>query len=76
MIYGNYVNAINTYEGGPGLRTVPPATNSTAGVFCTYPQPFMTKASQFFDEFIASAILMFVIFALKDESNNGAAKVG
>lgn len=31
----------------------------------------MTKLAQFFSEFIASAILMFVIFALKDDSNPG-----
>ena len=43
-----------------------------AGVFCTYPQAFLTKTSQFFSEFITATILMFVIFALKDESNRGA----
>jgi len=32
----------------------------------------MTKASQFFSELIASTILMFFIFALKDDSNPGA----
>jgi hypothetical protein len=32
----------------------------------------LTKPSQFFSEFIASTILMFVIFALKDDSNPGA----
>ena len=42
------------------------------GVFCTYPQAFLTKTSQFFSEFITATILMFVIFALKDESNRGA----
>jgi aquaglyceroporin related protein len=42
------------------------------GIFCTYPQAFVSKASQFFSEFIASSILMFVIFALKDDSNPGA----
>ena len=42
------------------------------GVFCTYPQAFLTKASQFFSEFITATILMFVIFALEDESNRGA----
>lgn len=71
VVYANYINAINQYE-GHGIRTVPPATNATAGIFCTYPQEFLTKASQFFSEFIASTILMFVIFGLKDESNPGA----
>jgi aquaglyceroporin related protein len=37
-----------------------------------YPQVFLTKASQLFSEFIASTILMFVIFAFKDDSNPGA----
>jgi aquaglyceroporin related protein len=72
VVYGNYINAINAFEGGNGIRTVPPVKTASAGIFCTYPQAFMTKVSQFFSEFIASAILMFVIFALKDDSNPGA----
>lgn len=75
VIYANYVNAINNYS-GHGVRSVPPAPKSTAQIFCTYPQPFMTKASMFFSEFIASSILMLVIFALKDETNNGASRGG
>lgn len=71
IVYANYINGINTFEGGAGLRTVPPAANATAAIFCTYPQEDLTKASQFFSEFIASALLMFVIFALKDDSNKG-----
>lgn len=72
IVYGNYINSINTFEGGAGVRTVPPAEKATAAIFCTYPQEDLTKASQFFSEFIASTILMFVIFALKDDSNKGA----
>lgn len=71
VIYANYINGINAYEGGSHLRTVPPSKTATAAIFCTYPQSDLTKASQFFSEFIASAILMFVIFALKDDSNKG-----
>jgi aquaglyceroporin related protein len=70
VVYANYVSAINAYE-GTGIRTVPPSNTATAGIFCTYPQSFLTKSGQFFSEFIASAILMFVSFALKDESNAG-----
>ena len=73
IVYGNYKSAINAYEGGPGIRTVPGySTTATAGIFCTYPAEFMTKTGQFFSEFIASAVLMFMIFALKDEGNLGA----
>ncbi|KAK4991564.1 glycerol channel [Elasticomyces elasticus] len=75
VVYANYINGINQVE-GYGKRTVPPSKTATAGIFCTYPQAFVTKTSQFFSEFIASAILMFVIFALKDDSNNGSSKGG
>jgi len=71
VVYANYINAIDDFE-GYGIRTVPPAETATAGIFCTYPQAFMTKAGQFFSEFIASTILIFVVFALKDDSNPGA----
>ena len=74
VVYANYINAINNVE-GHGIRTVPPSRTATAGIFCTYPQPFVTKASQFFSEFIETTVLMFVIFALKDPSNNGVPRV-
>lgn len=69
IVYANYISAIDFFE-GHNLRTVPPAPNATASIFCTYPQAFVTKTSQFFSEFIASALLMFVIFALKDPSQS------
>jgi aquaglyceroporin related protein len=73
IVYGNYKAAIDVYEGGPGIRTVPGYSNhSTAGIFCTYPQSYMTTSGQFFDEFIASSLLMFLIYVLKDDANLGA----
>jgi aquaglyceroporin related protein, other eukaryote len=73
IVYANYKSAIDVYEGGREFRTVPGYSNtSTAGIFCTYPAPFMTKTGMFFSEFIASAILMFCIYALKDDGNLGA----
>ncbi|MCJ1300869.1 hypothetical protein MMC08_003668 [Hypocenomyce scalaris] len=71
VVYINYIAAINNYE-GDGVRTVPPSKTATAGIFCTYPQAFLPRANMFFSEFIASTILMFVLFALKDDSNIGA----
>lgn len=74
IVYANYKSAIDAYEGGPNIRTVPgyDSPNATAGIFATYPAPFMTKTGQFFSEFIASSILMFTIFAIKDDDNLGA----
>ncbi|KAG8629131.1 hypothetical protein KVT40_002996 [Elsinoe batatas] len=73
VIYANYYSAIDNYE-GRGIRTVTPSPTATAGIFATYPQSFVTRTNQFFSEFIASAILMFVIFALQDNSNRGVAR--
>ncbi|KAI1617626.1 aquaglyceroporin like protein [Exophiala viscosa] len=72
VIYGNYKSAIDVYEGGANIRTVS-GDHATAGVFCTYPQPFLTKAGQFFSEIVSSTVLVFVIFALKDDANLGSA---
>ena len=73
VIYGNYKSAIDQFEGGTGIRTVPGySLTATAGVFCTYPQPFLTKTGQVFSEVVTSTMLMFCIFALKDDSNLGA----
>ncbi|KJZ72061.1 hypothetical protein HIM_08516 [Hirsutella minnesotensis 3608] len=71
IVYGNYKSAIDNFEGVVGLRTVG-GPNSTAGIFCTYPAEFMTRTGMFFSEFIASAILQFVIFAMADPHNIGA----
>ncbi|KAK5115238.1 hypothetical protein LTR62_001438 [Meristemomyces frigidus] len=55
VVYANYINEINAFE-GHNVRTVPPSKTATAGIFCTYPQQPLTKASQFFSEFIASRV--------------------
>jgi len=75
VVYANYIDAINQVE-GYGIRTVPPSPTATAPIFCTYPQAFLRTSSQFFSEFITSTILLFVIFALKDDTNNGVSKGG
>jgi aquaglyceroporin related protein len=69
VVYANYINGINKYENG--ARTIAPSKTATAGIFATYPDPDLTKSSQFFDQFIGSAVLVFIIFALKDDSNKG-----
>lgn len=77
VVYANYKSAISMFEGGPDIRTVPGySKTATAGIFCTYPQPFMTKTGQFFSEFIASTILMFLIYAINDDANIGAGNLG
>ncbi|CAI6322595.1 unnamed protein product [Periconia digitata] len=72
--YAVYYPAIDWFEGAPGRRSVPPAEKATANIFSTYPQPFLNTGQQFVSEFVASAILLFVVFALKDPSNHGSGK--
>ena len=73
VVYANYKSAIDVFEGGASIRTVPGnSQHATAGIFCTYPQPFLSKTGQFFDEIIGTALLMFSIYALKDDNNLGA----
>ncbi|CCU82913.1 unnamed protein product [Blumeria hordei] len=75
VVYANYKSAIDVFEGGVGIRTVPGySQNATAGIFATYPQPFMTQTGEFFSEFICATLLMFTIYALKDEKNRYADK--
>lgn len=67
VVYANYVSAIDFLEGGPGIRTVDvDSATSTAGVFSTYPVPFLSAYGQFFSEFLSSAIMMFCVFSLVD----------
>jgi aquaglyceroporin related protein, other eukaryote len=72
IVYGYYYYPIDAYD-GPGIRTVLPSKTATAGIFCTYPQPFMTTNAQFWAEVIETTMLMFGILALQDMSNAGAA---
>ncbi|RKF82158.1 Aquaporin-10 [Golovinomyces cichoracearum] len=76
VVYGNYKNAIDLFEGGSGVRTVPGSSkHATAGIFATYPQEFVTRTTEFFNEFIAAAILMFCIYALQENKNLGASNL-
>lgn len=66
IVYANYKSAIDVFEQGSNIRTVPGYSNhATAGIFATYPVEFMITTEQFFSEFIASTLLMFLIYAIK-----------
>ncbi|KAI6245593.1 Aquaporin [Erysiphe necator] len=76
VVYGNYKSAIDIFEGGQGVRTVPGLSDTaTAGIFATYPQDFVSRTTEVFNEFIAAAILMFCIYMLQDKKNMGAGKL-
>jgi aquaglyceroporin related protein len=64
IVYGNYIHAIDQFEGGAGIRTM-----KTAALFGTVPAPWMTAVSCFFAEFLATAMFVTGILALLDEKN-------
>ncbi|KAH9851504.1 aquaporin [Lenzites betulinus] len=65
IVYANYIHAIDIVEGGRHIRTVP----GTAGLFSTYALDYMTSVSCFFDEFLATAVLLIVVCAINDSRN-------
>ncbi|KAI0030975.1 aquaporin [Vararia minispora EC-137] len=65
VVYGNYARAIDLVEGGTGVRSVP----GTASLFAAYSLDYVSPANCFFDEFIGTFALVFVIFAVTDKYN-------
>ncbi|QRV73597.1 aquaporin, Major intrinsic protein family [Ceratobasidium sp. AG-Ba] len=65
LVFANYHRAIDLFEGGSGMRSVP----GTAGLFTTFPLPYMSNAQCFFQEFLATALLLIVVCAVTDKRN-------
>ncbi|KAF8803372.1 aquaporin [Phlegmacium glaucopus] len=64
IVYGNFIHAIDIFEGGHDIRT-----QATASLFATYALDYLTAVSCFFDEFIGTAILALMIVAASDKDN-------
>lgn len=65
LVYATYFRAIDIYEGGNGVRTL-----KTAGIFATYALPYVSDASAFFAEFLATAVFIMVVLACSDRGNS------
>lgn len=67
VVYITYHEAFAAFDGG--VRQVLGA-KGTAGIFATYPRPFLsTFPGGFIDQIVGTAILMGVIFAISDARN-------
>ncbi|KAF5392902.1 hypothetical protein D9757_001001 [Collybiopsis confluens] len=64
LVYADYFHAIDIFEGGRGIRTL-----KTASLFSTYALDYMTNVSCFFSEFLGTAVLIIVVFAVIDKPN-------
>jgi MIP family channel proteins len=69
VVYGVYREALNNFDGG--VRQIAGA-HGTAGIWATYPQPFLsTFPGGFVDQVVGTALLVLLVFALIDEKNVG-----
>lgn len=68
LVYGTYYEAFNHFDGG--TRTVT-GDKATAGIFATYPQPFLSAfPGGLVDQIVGTALLVLCVFALGDNKNN------
>jgi MIP family channel proteins len=61
-----YREAFARFDGG--VRQVA-GPQGTAGIFATYPQPYLSLAGGFVDQVVGTALLVLVVFALGDGKN-------
>jgi len=74
VTFVTYREALSAFDGG--LRQVA-GDKATAGIFATYPQPFLSAVpGGFVDQVVGTALLLLVIFALGDRRNAGPATLG
>jgi MIP family channel proteins len=61
-----YREAFDAFDGGVRQVSGPQAT---AGIFATYPQPFLSLTGGLVDQVVGTALLLAVVFALGDNRN-------
>jgi MIP family channel proteins len=69
VVYLTYYDAFNAFDGG--ARQVV-GERGTAGIFATYPQPFLSVIGGFVDQVVGTALLMAGVLAVTDQRNNAA----
>jgi MIP family channel proteins len=67
LVYLTYYEAFSAFDGG--VRQVL-GDNGTAGIFATYPQPFLSTLGGFIDQVVGTALLLAAIMAITDQRNN------
>jgi MIP family channel proteins len=66
VVYVTYLDALTQFDGG--VRQVAGAVG-TAGIFATYPQPYLSTLGGIVDQVVGTALLVGVIFAIADKRN-------
>ncbi len=69
LVFFTYREAFNAFDGGVRQVLGP---QGTAGVFATYPQPFLSIFGGVIDQIVGTALLMASVLAVTDQRNNAA----
>jgi MIP family channel proteins len=69
LVYLTYRDAFTAFDGG--VRQIA-GEQGTAGIFATYPQPFLTLMGGLVDQVVGTALLMAGVLAVTDQRNNAA----
>jgi MIP family channel proteins len=70
LTFVTYREAFDHFDGGSRQVT---GALATAGIFSTYPQPYLSLGGGFLDQVVGTALLMLGIFAISDRRNAGPA---
>lgn len=68
LVYLTYREAFTAFDGG--VRAVL-GERGTAGIFATYPQPYLSLSGGLIDQIVGTALLMIGVFAIGDTKNVG-----
>ena len=66
VVYLTYADALTHFDGGVRQVTGP---MGTAGIWATYPQPWLSTLGGLIDQIVGTAALVLVVFALSDSRN-------
>ncbi len=67
VVYVTYAEALTAFDAGVRAVTGPTAT---AGIWATYPQPFLSTLGGLVDQIVGTALLIAGVFALTDTRNS------
>ncbi len=67
VVFFVYREAFDHFDGGTRIVA---GAKATAGIFATYPQPFLSTFGGVVDQIVGTALLMLVILAIGDARNN------
>src|SRR4030095_6846406 len=66
VVFITYRQAFDAFDGGSRIVS---GAKATAGIFATYPQPFLSTFGGLVDQIVGTALLMLVILAIGDTRN-------